>query len=179
MEDNYFVMPETDGRVLKNLAAMGSHLKKLKGEVIAAEEVLKAAQKEYDYYASTILPGEMQNAGVSEIALLDGGRIKMKDEFHCSPNKNDADKKIIADWLRARGGADLVKEKASVDKAQIPLLSQNSIPYTEICDFNTNSLKAFIKEVLGYGKTGQASASIDEVPAPAHFSVFQTVEVEF
>ncbi len=168
-----------DSQILKNLAKMGAQLKKLKGDVIAAEEVLKAAKKEYEYYASTILPAEMMNAGVSAVDLLDGGRIVMKDEFHCSPNKNEADKKIIADWLRSKGGADLVKERAAVDKSQIPLLSQSNIPYTEICDFNTNSIKAFVKEALGYNKTGQATTSIDEVPAQIHFSVFQTVDVEF
>jgi hypothetical protein len=46
--------------------------------------------------------------------------------FYCQPNnKNEADKRSIAEWLRANGGSNLVKERAAVDGTQIDKLNED------------------------------------------------------
>ncbi len=174
--DDYLIAP-TDKNVLQNLSKMGSHLKALKVKMVEAEAVYEAAKKEYDYYANSVLPMEMYNAGVSTLELMDGGILRYERKFYCTPNKNEADKKKIADWLRANGGEFLIKERAAVDAAQIPLLVNARVPFTEICDFNTNSLKAFLKDKLGAGG-GLAQITPEQIPAEIHFQEQGMVTIE-
>jgi len=105
---------------------------------------------------------------VSSIAHL----TKMK-----TPNKNENDKQTMVEWLRANDGGFLVKEKASVDGAQIELLKAASIPYTEIDDINTNSLKAFLKDKIG-AAGGIAQIQIQDIPSCIHFQEVGSVTID-
>lgn len=158
--------------LLQNLRNMGAHLKKLKLKMLEAEAVYEQARKEYHYYASTVLPMEMFSAGFSELKLSDGGVIRYEQKYYCQPNKNEEDKRIMAEWLRKHDGEALVKEKAAVSKDQIDKLREAGIPYTEIDDINTNSLKAFLKNNVG------VSFTIDEVPDCMHFQEVSVCEID-
>ncbi len=177
MDNGEYLIAETDKNVLKNLSKMGTHLRELKIKMVEAETVYNEAKREYEYYSSSVLPMEMANAGVSALELADGGMLKYERKYYCTPNKNEADKKRIADWLREHGGDFLVKERAAVDAAQLPLLRESGIPYVEICDFNTNSLKAFLKDKLGAGG-GMAQITADDIPPEIHFSEQGSVSIE-
>ncbi len=168
MELEEYLVQETDASVLKNLSVMGGRLKELKLKVVETEAAYKEAQKEYDYYASSVLPMEMFNAGITSLELADGGRMTYERNYYCQPNKNVADREIIVRWLREQGGDHLIKQKASVDGKQIPLLKDAEIPFTEIDDINTNSLKAFLKDKLGISG-GVQQITMDEIPEAMHF----------
>ena len=172
-----YLVSDTDKNVLKNLASMGTHLKELRIKMMEAEAVYDAAKKEYEYYSSSVLPMEMYNAGVTSLELIDGGVLKYERKYFCTPNKNEADKQKMADWLRAHGGEHLIKERAAVDASKIEDLRKAGIPFTEICDFNTNSLKAFLKDQLGVsGGTAQIQAS--DIPEVMHFQEAGIVTIE-
>lgn len=167
---------EGDKAVLKNLSDMGLMLKNLRREMLNKEAEYEQAKKEYEYYASSVLPMEMFNAGVEELKLTDGSIISRKRNFYCTPNKNDDDRRIIAEWLRKHGGDELVKEKAQVDKAFIDKLKAAGLPYTEIDTINTQSLKAFIVDKLGV-KNGIQQIQVEEIPDCVHFYEVNTVEI--
>lgn len=178
MEDNFdYMATDADKNVLKNLSAMGEHLKELKKKMVETEAAYAQAKKEYEYYASSVLPMEMFNAGVSTIALMNGGVMTYERKFYCQPNKNAEDKRIMAEWLRANGGAHLIKETASVDGAQIDKLRDAGVPFTEIDDINTNSLKAFLKDKIG-ASGGTAQIQIQDIPACMHFQEQGVVDIE-
>jgi hypothetical protein len=172
-----YLVNETDKNVLKNLSAMGDHLKTLKIKMLEAEAVFEAAKKEYEYYATSILPMEMYNAGVSKLELMDGGMLTYEKKFYCAPNKNEADKQKVAEWLRLQGGEHLIKERAAVDASKIPELRASGIPFTEICDFNTNSLKAFLKDKIG-ASGGIAQITQADIPECIHFQEIGIVSIE-
>ena len=174
---DYLQMTEASAAVTKNLAQMGEQLKKLKLDMITKEAEFKQAEKEYNYYASSILPMEMFNAGVSELKLMSGGLMKYERKFYCQPNKNAADKKIMADWLHKNGGGHLVKAAATVDGAQIDALKAAAIPFTEIADMNTNSLKAFLKDKIG-AAGGMVQIQIQDIPACMHFQEVGLVSID-
>jgi len=178
-EEKTFEYPHTDAdkSVLENLAKMGEHLKELKLKMMATEEEFNAAKKEYEYYSTTVLPPEMLNAGVSNIELKNGGIMTYERKFYCQPNRNTADKKIMADWLRTQGGENLVKTKAEVDDSQIESLRAAGIPYTEINDINVNSLKAFIKDKIGVGG-GTAQIQVADIPACIHFQEVGVADID-
>jgi hypothetical protein len=174
-----YLVGDTDKNVLKNLASMGAHLKELKVKMLQAEALFDAAKQEYEYYSNSVLPMEMYNAGVSRLDLLDGGTMIYERKYFCTPNKNEADKKKMADWLKVQGGEHLIKERAAVDASKFEALKAAGIPFTEICDFNTNSLKAFLKDKLGASATGGvAQIQISDIPECMHFQEAGTVSID-
>lgn len=179
MSDNfdYLSVDTEDKNVLKNLSTMGEHLKELKLKVLEAEAELKKAKAEHDHYASSILPMEMFNAGVTSLTLMSGGTMQYERKFYCQPNKNASDREIMAEWLRSQGGGHLVKEKASVEGGQIEFLREHDIPFTEVNDLNTNSLKAFLKDKIG-ASGGVAQIQISDIPECMHFQEVGIVNIE-
>ena len=177
LSDFDYLSTSQDTAVLKNLAEMGDHLKKLKLDMIKKEAEYNQAKKEYEYYASSVLPMEMFNANVAEVKLMSGGIMTYERKFYCQPNKNDTDKRIMAEWLRANDGAHLIKEAAKVDGAQISLLKESGIPFIEIADMNTNSLKAFLKDRIG-ANGGTVHIQISDIPECMHFQEVGIVNIE-
>jgi hypothetical protein len=177
MSPESYLVADTDSGVLSNLADMGAHLKELKIKLLETEAAYDSAKKEYDYYAATVLPTALMNAGVSRVDLMDGGVMEYERKYFISPNKNERDKAIMAAWLREHGGEHLIKERAAVDAAQIQKLDAAGIPYTEICDFNSNSLKAFLKDQIG-ASGGVAQIQISDIPEVIHFQEAGVVTIE-
>jgi hypothetical protein len=177
VNDFDYLVQDTDKSVLKNLAAMGEKLKELKSDMDAKEAAFAAAKKEYEYYAGSILPMEMYNAGVNSIELMTGGVMSYERKYYCTPNKNANDKATIARWLQEHDGAHLIKETAVVPGAKIDDLKEAGIPFTEIDDINTNSLKAFLKDKLGVNG-GTAQITITDIPLCVHFQEVGQVTID-
>jgi hypothetical protein len=170
------VLSGVDTAVLSNLSVMAEKLSALKDARDRAEEALKKAAAAYDEYRLQVLPTAMLSAGVQEVTTPDGKRIAVKNKYYCNPNKNEADRLRIGQWLYSHGAGDLIKQTAVVDGEQLARLSANKIPYVEKWDMNTNSLKAWIKDQLGVNG-GVASLSMDEIPDCVHFVQVDEVEI--
>ena len=84
---------QQDGAVLKNLSQMGEKLKELKIAMDAAAATAEQTKKAYEHYANVIIPQQMFSAGIDSIGLSSGGSLKVKRNFYCQPNKNEADRK--------------------------------------------------------------------------------------
>ena len=171
------VISTQDKGVLKNLSAMGEKLKELQVKMLEAQATAEQAKKEFEHYANVIIPQEMFSAGVDSIGLASGGMLKVKRNFYCQPNKNEADRRKIVEWLRANGGGHLVKHDASVSAEDMDKLEQNGIPFIENTSVNTTSLKAFLKDKIG-ATTGVQQITVEEIPACIHFQEVTTVELE-
>jgi hypothetical protein len=167
--DGDYLVAEADQNVLKNLADMGEHLRNLKIKLLEAETRADEAKKEYDYYASSILPMAMYNAGVESIKLATGGTLSLDRKFRCTPNKNAEDRAIQIAWLRQYALDELINESATVDGPQLDLLKKSGIPFTEVDDFNTNKLKAAILDLLGMKKGSIAKIQLNDIPDCFHF----------
>lgn len=172
-----YMVSEADSCVLKNLATMGERLKTLKKAYEDADKAAQEAKKEYEYYASSVLPMEMFNAGVTSLELASGGTMRYERNYYCQPNKNAADRAKIIAWLRENGGGHLVKSKGTVDGAQLEKLKASGIPFSETDDINTNSLKAFLKDALGING-GTAQMAIQDIPNEVHFHEVGAVSID-
>jgi hypothetical protein len=167
--DGDYLVAEQDQNVLKNLSEMGEHLRNLKIKLLEAETLAEEAKKEYEYYASSVLPMAMYNAGVESIGLATGGTLTLDRKFRCTPNKNAEDRAIQADWLRKYNLESLINESASVDGSQLDLLKKSGIPYVEVDEINTNKVKAAIIDLLGMKKGSIARIDMTDIPACFHF----------
>ena len=171
------IIDSSDKEILGNLSRMGEHLRKLKEKVAACEEALDTAKKEYQHWAGTILPQEMFSCGVESLTLASGGTVSLKRNFYCQPNKNEADRKVMVEWLRENGGAHLIVEEAQVGKDDVHLLKDAGIPYVESKSVNTNKLKAFLKDGIGVS-TGQQRFTIDDIPKCMHFQEVTIADIQ-
>lgn len=175
--DVSYLVNEADQSVLKNLAQMGQHLKQLKDNLAQKEAELAKAKKEYEHYASNILPSVMYSAGVESLKLQDGHMLNVKRAYYCSPNKNAEDKKTMADWLIANGGEHLIKRTITAGEDSVAALKEAGIPFAEDTSVNTSSLKAFLKDKLGI-TSGAAQLQLDDIPKCMHFSEVTVAEIE-
>lgn len=174
---DYLKINETDKGVLKNLSEMGEQLKQLKLEMLAAEAAAETAKKAYEHYANVVIPQEMFSAGVDSISLTTGGKLSLKHNFYCQPNKNAEDRAKIVKWLRENGGGHLVEHNATVSAQDMDKLAADNIPFIENTAVNTASLKAFLKDKIG-ATTGVQQIEIADIPACIHFYEVTTVDLE-
>ena len=173
---SYLEVGDQDKKVLKNLADMGERLKTLRLNMLNKEVEYEQAKKEYEHFANVILPQEMFSVGLTSLTLANGGQINVQHKYYCQPNKNEADRKTMSDWLREHQGEHLIKSIANVDAADVDKLKDNGIPYTEKNDINTNSLKAFLMDGLGL-KGGVQKFTVEDIPACIHFQEVSFAEL--
>lgn len=176
-EYDYLETKPASDSVIKHVSEMCEHLKALKVKMLEAETAYDLAKKEYEHFASTVLPNEMFSAGITDMTLVTGGRVTIEHAYYCQPNKNDNDMKIITEWLKANGGSHIVKEQCYVDSADIDKLETNNIPYIDKSTINTNSLKAFIKDKLGLSN-GTKQINVEDIPKCIHFSDVVTAKID-
>lgn len=175
---DYLHMSQADTKVLQNISRMGEQLKKLKQTMLEKEAEAEAAKKAYEHYANVVLPTEMFAAGVNEITLESGERISTVRKYYCQPNKNTADRTIIAEWLESVGGGHLIQSEATVPMTDDirNILDKEDVPFIENTGVNTNKLKSFIKDGLGIG-SGIQKFTLDDIPKCIHFQEVTTVEI--
>ena len=173
---SYLEVGKKDKKVLKNLSQMGEHLVELRKNMLTKEAELDQAKKEYEHFANVILPQEMFSVGLTSMTLVDGSQINVQHKYYVQPNKNDADRKIIADWLRENKGEHLIEAIANVSKEDIDKLKSQGIPYVEKTDVNSNALKAFLTDGLGL-KGGVQKFTVEEIPACIHFQEVSYAEL--
>jgi hypothetical protein len=153
-------------------------MKRLQLDMVAAEAAYHHARDEYERYKSTVVIATFVNAGIEQIQDDDGNIVKLESKFYLKPNKNDDDRIIIENWLKANGGEHLLKHEAHVSAEQIDKLKEADIPFADKTDVNTNSLKAHILDLLGYKKGGIARIKLEDIPDCFHFVVAQELEVK-
>lgn len=180
MADEYDYLTAESNKVdIKNIAALGETLKQLKAEMLAAAVKAEEAKKKYEHFAKTVVPQEMAACGIESLSLATGGTLSLKRDYFCSPNKNDADRKIIFDWLRKYNGEYLVESSGKVSSEDFTKLKESDIPFIEEVSFNTNKLKAFLKSGIGVSKnSGIQKFAIEDIPSCIHFQEVTTVEVD-
>lgn len=176
-EYGYLNVEQTDKQVLKHLSEMGEQLKKLKERQLQAEAAAEAAKKEFEHYANVVIPSEMHSCGVDSVSLSSGGRLSIKHNYYCQPNKNLEDRTRMVEWLRAHGGGHIVEHNATVSSEDFASLETSGIPFIENTTVNTQRLKSFLKDGIG-ATTGVQQFTIEDIPACVHFQEVTTVELE-
>ena len=93
----------------------------------------------------------MRLNGLESIDTDRGCRLAVVEKAHCNINKNAEDRERVAKWMERLGFDTKVKRSATVAQSSIDALRDAGIPFQEVLDVNTNSVKAVIKELLASG----------------------------
>jgi hypothetical protein len=146
--------------------------------VVLAEAALKDAKQACDTYKATVVVAAFTSAGITSIQDDQGNSVKLKPEYYCNPNKNDDDRKKLAVWLEKNGGGHLLKHEGRVSVDQYASLEEAGIPFVDKREVNTNSLKSYLIDLLGYKEGGQARISLGDIPEHVHFVVDHKIITE-
>ena len=82
-------------------------------EVLRCEQQLKDAQKALAEISERVLPDLMEEAGMQELVLANGTKLKIEDKLTVSPLK--ANRPAVIEWLRTTGHSAKVKRNVVVN----------------------------------------------------------------
>lgn len=114
----------------------------------------------------------MRFNGLESLTIDGGYKLAVVEKVHCSINKSAADKERVAKWMEKLGFEAKVKRSATVAQSSIDDLRASGIPFEEVLDLNTNSVKAVIKELLAGGMITTA-----DIPQGCNYYQEDIVEV--
>lgn len=134
-----------------------SEIKRESGELM--DSLLKLQEAEMSYLDAKAeyerkqrkLAETMRLNGLESIDTDRGCRLAVVEKAYCNINKNAEDRERVAKWMEHLGFNAKVKRSATVAHSSIDALRDAGIPFQEVLDINTNSVKAVIKELLASG----------------------------
>lgn len=160
-------------QIMADLKAKITTLRNMEKDMNEAKAKYEWLAQQYEHYKSKVVITAMQSTGYTHLQDDAGNFVKLENKYYLNPNKNEADRKIIEAWLKEHDGEHLLKHKAEVPGGEIDKLRELDIPFDDKIDVNTNSLKSFLLDQLGYKKGGQARINIEDIPECMHFVAAQ------
>lgn len=142
---------------IRRIADLANKQLSLQQQVLDLEEQVKAAKEELRVVQEHDLPDAMAEAGVSEIKLADGSRVKTEPFVNASITKAKADDAHA--WLIDNGHGDLIKREVMAKfgrndanwQVAIEALEAKGIEITCKEAVHHMTLKAFAKEQIEQG----------------------------
>lgn len=156
-----------------------SEIKRESGELLNCLLKLQEAEIAYLEAKSTYermqrkLAETMRLNGLESIDTDRGCRLAVVEKAYCNINKNEEDRERVAKWMERLGFDAKVKRSATVAQSSIGALRDAGIPFQEVLDVNTNSVKAVIKELLASGMI-----TTDDIPKGCTYYQEDIVEVK-
>lgn len=114
----------------------------------------------------------MRFNGLESLTIDNGYKLAVVEKVYCTINKSAADKERVAKWMERLGFDAKVKRSATVAQSSIGELQAAGIPFQEVLDINTNSVKAVIKELLAGGMI-----TTEDIPQGCNYYQEDIVEV--
>lgn len=153
---NTLAVEATDGEV-RRIAELANKQLDLERSVADLEEALKAEKEKLRVVQEHDLPDALAEAGISEMRLADGSRVKAEPFVTAHISKAKADE--AHKWLADNGFGELIKREivakfgrgdTNYDKATRALLG-HSIPHDTKESVHHSTLRAFAKEQIEKG----------------------------
>lgn len=176
MNDTDFLEQDEDivnNTVADEVGRMLSMLLNKKKEIEEEEAKLKLLKADELQMVTVTIPQVFKKHGIDHVSLSNGMSVSTTEEVTCSLVK-DPDRKIGAiAWLIDNGGGDLIKDVLTIETPQpslLKVLNAGGVAYEMSRDVNTNSLKAWFREKLGY-KAGIIS-TLEKENVPKEFGLY-------
>jgi hypothetical protein len=151
---NVINVPE---KALRDIAALANRWLNCKTQVDSLTNDLKVAQDELNAIELDLLPSAMETANLTRFTTSNGAEVTVKDDMNVSLKSGDKSKAF--QWLRDEGYGDVIRHKISMEfgRGQENELKRarkalGKIPYNELDDANTASVKAVLKRALESGR---------------------------
>lgn len=165
---------------LVEIARVTEEMLEKDAEVQKLEMALSRAKQEYATLNGAVLPRLMAKVNMTKYTCADGTGVVVQEVVHCSIPKLDLVKRKKAfEWLEANGAKDIIKDNLIVSNPSEQLVSQLALDYEveRKKDVNTNSLRAFMADMLGIKQGSTARLMKEEVPEYLSLFVEQQTKV--
>lgn len=140
---------------LSKVSELAIELRDRAEAVTAAEEALKQAKKQLAQIAEVELPDAMDEVGLAEFTLTDGGKVTVKRGF--APNLTKAKVPAAYKWLRENGHGAIIKtafdlkfgaDEDDAAKAFAEILDDEGYTYGRKESIHASTLKSFVNEQM-------------------------------
>lgn len=153
---NTLAVEATDGEI-RRIAELANKQLDLERRVSELEEMLKAEKERLRAVQEHDLPDALAEAGISEMKLADGSRVKAEPFVTAHISKAKADE--AHSWLIDNGFGELIKREVvakfgrgddKFEKAKSALLAEGVVPDTKEA-VHHSTLRAFAREQIEKG----------------------------
>ncbi len=153
---NSLAVEATDGEI-RRIAELANKQLDLERSVASLEETLKAEKEKLRVVQEHDLPDALAEAGISEMKLADGSRVKAEPFVHAHISKANVDEAHA--WLIDNGFGELIKREVvakfgrgdnKFEKAKAALIAEGIVPDTKEA-VHHQRLRAFAKEQIEKG----------------------------
>lgn len=146
---------------------------RLRDNLTAAEEAYKKAKRQYTDFNEKVLTDMMALNGITSLKLTNGLTATVVTKTNVHVNKENMQK--VTEWLAENDGEHLVHREMVVPEDRKELLQTLKIPFEEVTNVNTTSLKSFLLDRLGQ-KGGYAYINKENIPEGISFYQHDVVE---
>lgn len=115
MSNDYsnFADEAPDEESISNVGKTAIELYEAEVEVLRVQAELKQAQAKVRDISERVLPDLMEEAGLVEIKMTNGGKLKVERKLTCSPLK--ANRPAVLSWLEITGHGGKIKHAVTVN----------------------------------------------------------------
>lgn len=123
------------------------------------EEALKRKKEELSKIKELHLPEALANFGLSEIKLLDGSKVTVKDDVYAGITEEN--REAAFSWLSGTGNEGIIKNEVKLPfgkgqdaeaKQLIDILNDRGYSFTNSRGVHPQTLRAFVRKQLEEGK---------------------------
>lgn len=164
---------EINANVATEVGKMMRILHAKEKEIESKEAELKLLNADQDKLLKETIPQIFKKNGITGILLSDGTTVSATEELTCTLIKDKERRATALAWLIDNGGEELIKDYITIESPSVALLEQlnsKGVMYEPTKDINTNSLKAWFREKIGF-KQGIV-ATLEAKAVPKEFSLF-------
>lgn len=153
-----FTEAAPDAAAISDVGRTANELYEAELEVLRCEAALKKAQAVVRDLAEKTLPDLMEEAGLAEIKLANGGTLKVERKLTVSPLK--ANRPAVLQWLAETGHAAKIKHAVTVQVGKDAEREQQLLEQLSASGYNDidskawvepSTLRAHVKKVLDVG----------------------------
>lgn len=169
MSDEFLVKAAEKQQLTVNMQELGDltqQLVELRRKITQKELELASLNLQETKLSKEIFPQYLAKYGFKDLSLLDGRKITIKKDIFARIPKEPAKRREALAWLKEHGGGELIKSALVVDDPSPDLIEkvqEMGLFYSQNEDVVTNSLLAFLREVLGLKKGAMAKLTVSDL----------------
>lgn len=145
---------------LQTVQDLVTEMVQLEAYIKESEEYLAALKKKHEIIQTGKLPEALEAFGLTEFVMVDGSRVKVKDEVYAGITEGNKD--AAFSWLKETGNDGIIKNEVKLPfgkgqdrEAQVlmDLLTTQGYSFNSLKTVHAMTLKAFVKDRLSRGES--------------------------
>lgn len=173
---------EINSATVKQIGELAQALVQLREDISIKELDLERLKEKENQLSGKVIPDLLKENGIDQLSLASGQKIKVDSDLKITMPKTEGEKRTKAmSWIRTNGGEGIIKESITVTDTSEDIkkkLVKEEISHIVKEDVNTNTLKSFLKGLLGIKKGSVAQILPSDIPDELNPYMFTKTKIE-